>query len=76
MGVNASYSAPMSDFLTMAETADTLGVSKQYIHQLIRSKPPKLVAVWMLGRWAIPRAEVKRIKREQAKSTNGNGKHR
>lgn len=63
----------MSDFLTMTETADTLGVSKQYVHQLIKSKPPKLVAVWMLGRWAVPRSEVKRLKKAQAKSANGNG---
>lgn len=54
----------MSDFLTMTEAASSLGVSKQYVHQLIKSEPPKLVAVWMLGRWAIPRSEIKRLKRK------------
>lgn len=68
------FVAAMNNFLTMTEAADSIGTSRQYIHQLIKAQ--QLAAVWMLGRWAVPQSEVSRLKRERrqpAKKSNGNG---
>jgi predicted DNA-binding transcriptional regulator AlpA len=62
----------MNGFLTMTLAADKVGVSKQYIWQLIKAE--KLQAVWMLGRWAVPESEVKRLKRERSKSSSNGHK--
>lgn len=62
----------MNGFLTMTEAAEEIGVKRQYVHQLIQSE--KVQAVWMLGRWAVPESEVKKIKKaRQSKAKNGNG---
>lgn len=64
-----------SSFLTVSQAADLIGVSRQYVQQLIDGE--KIEAEWMLERWAIPMTEINRIKRERQlalKSTNGNGK--
>jgi excisionase family DNA binding protein len=65
----------MTSFLTVSQAAASIGVTRQYIQQLIDSE--KIQAEWMLERWAIPLTEVNRIKRERQagspKSTNGNG---
>jgi excisionase family DNA binding protein len=66
----------MGDFLTVSQAADEIGITRQAVQQLIDSE--RLYAVWMLERWAIPAAEVKKYKREKEKrstiatSTNGN----
>lgn len=67
----------MGDFLTVSQAADEIGITRQAVQQLIDSE--RLYAVWMLERWAIPAAEVKKYKREKEQkkatvTTNGNGK--
>lgn len=64
----------MPDFLTVQETADKIGITRQAVQQLIDSK--RLYAVWMLNKWAIPTTEADKYRRKRAarvKHTNGNG---
>jgi excisionase family DNA binding protein len=65
----------MTDFLTVSQAADKIGITRQAVQQLIESK--RLPAYWMLERWAIPSSEVARYKREkqrkQHQQSNGNG---
>ena len=64
----------MPDFLTVQETADRIGITRQAVQQLIDSE--RLYAVWMLNKWAIPTTEADKYKREKAakaKHPNGNG---
>lgn len=53
----------MSSFFTVSQAATAVGVSRQYIQQLIDEG--RVNAVWMLERWAIPESEVTRVKRER-----------
>lgn len=64
----------MPDFLTVQETADKIGITRQAVQQLIDSK--RLYAVWMLNKWAIPTTEAEKYRRQKAarvKRSNGNG---
>jgi excisionase family DNA binding protein len=64
----------MTNFLTVSQAADRIGITRQAVQQLIESK--RLPAFWMLERWAIPANEVTRYKREKQQKqqqSNGNG---
>lgn len=61
-------------FITVGQASKRVGVTRQRIHQMIAEKQINGV-IWMLERWAIPDAEIKRVcKERQAKPPNGNGK--
>lgn len=62
---------PNTGFITVGQAAKALKVSRQRIHQLITDKQINGV-VWMLEKWAVPEAEIKRIQ-QQRKHSNGNG---
>ena len=57
-------------FLTVAQAADELKLSRQGVQLMIDEG--RLHALQILERWAIPAAEVKRIKKERA----SNGKQK
>lgn len=60
-----------SNFLTVSQAADKIGITRQAVQQLIESE--RLKAFWMLERWAIPSDEVTKYKREKTKKKS-NGK--
>lgn len=51
----------MNGFLTVGQTAKRLGVSRQTVHQMMKDGRLR-GAIWLLERWAIPEAEVERLK--------------
>ena len=55
-------------FLTVAQAAEELGVSRQSVQNWIDEK--RIHALWLLERWAIPQPEVERVKelRQQEKT--------
>ena len=60
-----------SNFLTVTQAADRIGITRQAVQQLIESE--RLKAFWMLERSAIPTDEVAKYKREKTKKKS-NGK--
>lgn len=54
-------------FQTVGQAAKEIGVSRQAIHQMIQDK--RIHAIWMLEQWAIPDAEIERVKEQREKST-------
>lgn len=54
-------------FQTVGQAAKEIGVSRQAINQMIHDR--RIHAIWMLEQWAIPDAEVKRVKEQREKPT-------
>jgi excisionase family DNA binding protein len=54
-------------FQTVGQAAKEIGVSRQAINQMIHDG--RIHAIWMLEQWAIPDAEVKRVREQREKST-------
>lgn len=55
----------MTGFLTIAQAAERLDVSRQTIHNMIADG--RLTAIWLIEKWAVPQSEVARAKRAKAK---------
>jgi excisionase family DNA binding protein len=54
-------------FKTVGQAAKTIGVTRQAVNQMIHDG--RLHAIWMLEQWAIPDAEIERVKENREKST-------
>lgn len=54
-------------FQTVGQAAKEIGVSRQAINQMIHDG--RLHAIWMLEQWAIPSAEIQRVKEQREKQS-------
>lgn len=54
-------------FQTVGQAAKEIGVSRQAINQMIHDG--RIHAIWMLEQWAIPDAEIGRVKEQREKPT-------
>ncbi len=54
-------------FQTVGQAAKEIGVSRQAINQMIHDG--RIHAIWMLEQWAIPDAEIKRVKDRREKQS-------
>ena len=59
-------------FLTVTQAAEELGISRQAVQLMVDDK--RIHALWIMERWAIPEAEVERIRAERKPVRNGKQK--